>query len=652
MVAAIALDPLSGNRARKHKMRIRNLVLLLVMMMLALSCRSSFDTDDLLAARIVSSDGSAPTLVSPTDRQLIVNNDSVAPVTLSWSSKASAGKYSVEIFTDSTLQTPYPCENCSLTQTQITLSLPSERSYWWRVKATAPTVTAYSSTGSFSILTNTLHVFCPAGESCNKAYQLGSLNQPFQSIKAAADFAAVNNEQDKSGRVIKTIKVATRGSAASYNEYFNVPNGVSVLGGYTSDFTEASRNVTSNRTAITTELYSYPITAAAITSATTIEGFISTGTSVGVSAGLYLMASNANLVIKNNTFVGGNASGRSYGALILSSNGTQISNNTFAGGNTTAGTYTYGAFLIQSSPVMTNNTFTGGNSTGDSFGIYVDVNSTPTVTNNTITGGTGTGASTYSHGVLLEASGGTYTNNTITGGVVQGASGFSFGVRSYSGSSGTFQLNIITTLDTTTNGARTRGVYAGGAQTFTNNVIKGGSTTNASSIGVYANSNSGSTFSNNTIASGIPTTGTAYGLNTESGTPATITISNNIIFTLGGGGNRYAGFEDDNTSDTAVLSNNLFFNAPTGFYKDESGAGVTTVCAANFGSGCATAISGGTVSGNISGGSTATIFVAGYSATNLTTWQILSGGPADINSPGSGWTSGDIGANAAAAGRQ
>jgi hypothetical protein len=36
----------------------------------------------------------------------------------------------------------------------------------------------------------------------------------------------------------------------------------------------------------------------------------------------------------------------------------------------------------------------------------------------------------------------------------------------------------------------------------------------------------------------------------------------------------------------------------------------------------------------------------------MTTWQIKASGPADINSPGSGWTTGDIGANAAACGKQ
>lgn len=631
------------------------------------ACNSGMSTAELLSAKLVTTDGSAPSFVSPADRALIVNSGTVAPVTLSWSSRASAGKYIVEIYTDSALQTAYPCDNCTTTQTQVSLTLPAEKSYWWRVKSIAPTVSAYSATASFSVLTDTLYVNCAGTESCNKDYQLGSLNQPFQSVKAAADFAAINNQQDKSGKIIKTIKVATRGSGASYNEYFNVPNGVSVLGAYTADFSETNRNVTSNKTSITTELYSYPITAAAITSATTIEGFISTGTSVGVSAGLYLMASNSNLIIKNNTFIGGNASGRSYGALILSSNGTQISNNTFTGGNTTAGTYTYGAFLIQSSPVLTNNTFTGGNATGDTFGIYVDVSSAPSATNNTITGGTGLGTSTYSSGVLIEVGGGTYTNNTITGGVVQGSSGFSFGVRSYSGTSGTFQLNIITTLDTTTGGARTRGIYAAGAQAFTNNVIKAGNSTTASSIGVYANASSGAVFTNNTIASGTTTTGVPYGLDVEtSNSAASLQFSNNIIFSMGSAATRYAGYEDGrvnpSSTDPSGISTNIFFDVtgtPTAYYHDTTGPGypgttsdIVTVCAANFGSGCGTAISGGTVSGNISGGSTATIFAAGYSVSNLTTWVIKTSGPADINNPGGGWSSGDIGANAAACGRQ
>jgi hypothetical protein len=612
-------------------------------------------TSEMLAAGMVTSDSSAPILVSPADRALIMNSGGVSPVTLSWSTKSTAGRFTVEIFTDSALQNPYPCESCTLNGTQLTIMLPAEKSYWWRVRAVLPAASGYSSVASFSVLTDTLYVYCAAGETCNNEYQLGSLNQPFQSIKAAADFASTNNLQDKSGKVVKTIKVASRGSGESYNEYFSIPNGVSVLGAYTADFADANRNVSTNQTAITTELYSYPITAAAITSATTLEGFAATGTSVGVSAGLYLMASNANLVIKNNTFKGGNASGRSYGALILSSTGTQISDCVFTGGDTTAGTYSYGAFLIQSSPVISNSTLTGGSTTGDTFGLYVDVSSAPTVSNSIITGGTGTSTSTYSHGVLIEAGGGSYTNNTITGGVVQGSSGISFGVRSYAGTSGTFQLNLIQTLNTTTNGARTRGIYALGAQTFTNNVIKAGNTTNASSIGAYVGAASGAVFTGNTIASGIPTTGTAYGFNIASGTPANLQLYRNIIFTLGGSGARYPGFEDDNNSDTSVLSTNLFFDAigtPTAFYRDESGTSITTVCAANFGSGCGTAISGGTVSANISGGSTATIFAAGYSASNLTTWQIKASGPADIDLPGGGWSSGDIGANAAACGKQ
>jgi hypothetical protein len=204
-------------------------------------------------------------------------------------------------------------------------------------------------------------------------------------------------------------------------------NGVSILGGYSSDFD--TRNIELNTTMITDmrtsgEINYYTVYCSAINGDTKIEGFTITGTEVSGNAKSYCIYNTAsNPLISKNKLLGRGTNDFSFGINNESSNPV-ISDNLISGGcgirnaysnpkiscneiygsgideNLDCGNLSYGINNLYSSPAIYNNIINGGNGgklKWFSHAIFNDTNSSPDIMNNTINGGTG---KSYAYGIL------------------------------------------------------------------------------------------------------------------------------------------------------------------------------------------------------------------------------------------------------------
>lgn len=296
------------------------------------------------------------------------------------------------------------------------------------------------------------------------------------------------------------------------------------------------------------------------------------------------------------------------------------------------------------------------------YGIYLT--GAPTISNNTISGGSGSVASQYTYGIFVSNANPTIMNNSIHGGTIT-STGSAYGIYC-TAASPTISYNLITGGNVASTFAH--GIYNNSSSnpTITQNVIYAGS--GGGSYGIYNIGTSSPAITSNTINGGTAGAASAVAIYNSTSTPS---VSNNILFTAAGTF-RFSYLENDTASNPTALSSNLFFSATTALYQDcTAGAAscTTTVylldqncgnSALDFGTGAACS-AGGTVNptggvgagsnNRASNGTTATIFSASYSLTNLKTWTILGAGPADLDASG-GWSTGDIGADASKAGPQ
>ena len=209
----------------------------------------------------------------------------------------------------------------------------------------------------------------------------GTITKPFRTIQKGIDHSELNN--------CNTVKV----SEGIYQEHIIMANGVSLLGGYSSDFTSRDTNLINYRTKIDGTGDGRCIIVGSITDETKIEGLIiSNGYLTGdrdYGAGIYCTNSSSNLIIKNNEIKNNTSSGRySYGGGIYlwhSSPGiynNKINNNyAYSGG---------GIYLTSSFSEIYDNTI--NNNTGK--GIYM-YNSTSKIYKNKIYNNAGGGLESY-----------------------------------------------------------------------------------------------------------------------------------------------------------------------------------------------------------------------------------------------------------------
>jgi parallel beta-helix repeat protein len=189
-----------------------------------------------------------------------------------------------------------------------------------------------------------------------------------------------------------TIYVA----AGTYNEDITLKDGVDVLG--------AGADVTTIHGSHTGPV----VTATAITSTTTLDGFKIENGAAGYGGGMY--NSGASPVVSNCVFDGNTTSGNGGGMYCYSYSSPTITSCTFTNNTATA----WGGGIdceVYSSPTITNCVI-AGNTAGRGGGIFSYITPSPVITNNTIVGNT---ASDRGGGIYVNGSTAmpTITNNII-----------------------------------------------------------------------------------------------------------------------------------------------------------------------------------------------------------------------------------------------
>ncbi len=171
----------------------------------------------------------------------------------------------------------------------------------------------------------------------------GTTNSPFKTITKGINFAALNN--------CNAVKVAE----GTYYESIAMANGVSILGGYSSDFN--TRDWTMHKTKIDGSGSSRCILAENINSQTKIEGltiqngYISEYDNWG--PGIYSTNCSSNLIINDNE-IKSNYSAYGGGGIALKSSSVQIYNNKIINNNSASGA---GIYLSSSAADIHHNEF-------------------------------------------------------------------------------------------------------------------------------------------------------------------------------------------------------------------------------------------------------------------------------------------------------
>jgi hypothetical protein len=343
----------------------------------------------------------------------------------------------------------------------------------------------------------------------------GTKKAPMKTIQAAIKYFSDNG-------LTGDIHVAEGTYEVNYHagDAIRIKEGVSLFGGYSSDFT--SRDVVAYETIIIdkstvsgadwTDPNRTVDVPAGVTSATVIDGFTIQGSEGDYPSAIY--CKNSSPTISNNKIIGGNADVESIGIFSLEADPIIIDNREINGGNVVGVASPWAAMAIYSytgaDPVIENNYIFGG--TGPrTAGIVSQSGTTPIINANTIHGGDGT---IQGDGIQDNGSSAKVWNNVISGG---------------------------------SNGANSSGIacfYAGTAQIYNNTISGGGGTT-------------------------------AHGIRLDDGGSSTPTpyIRNNIIFTSGGGFCIWESHTDTGFPQ-AIERNALWDNGGTTtlYYRDAGGA--------------------------------------------------------------------------------
>lgn len=609
------------------------------------SCQSKATTQELLAGNFVSSGQSAIDLLVPTENQQVATSNPK----FSWSSRG-VGLYTLQVSTDVTfsnivLDKDVPTNYYTLVNSDLKglTSLPTN-TYYWRVKIAKIQNNLQSTAGSFFLIALPASGSGSAGilyvDAISSATtQTGSKSAPYKKIQTAIESAdaARNGNRD----ITFDIYVAGGGSR-TYTESITLRAGISVYGGYDLT-TDWSRNIAAAATIITspsaTGIFCNSEISTTYTDTTVFDGFTLNVTANTAVFGADLEACSPK--ISNNTITAESTGNDVYGIYANTSGFAKIVSNTIIAKNT-AGTpaiNVIGSWARSGAALyMENNTVTatlaGGGSSAYGSHFSNSTNSIITKSNYTINGGAG------NYGISATAASLTVSSTAIRNAPSSSARGMNFS----NSSSVTLTSNLIWTPTP----AGGHGIFLDSSSaTCTNNVIRV-SASSGNAEGIHLNSSSSGTYTNNTIGVSASTTASAFTMNISN----TAVITNNIFFT-DAGTTRYGTLEGA-TDDPSNYSNNLIFDT-TSLYRDEGSVNLNTI-----GTLCTTLLGNGTTtcSGNITtAGSLAAAFTTGYTApasltlpSQLKTWTILAGGPADISGGANGWSAGDIGADAANAG--
>jgi hypothetical protein len=401
-------------------MHMARLVLPVAMLIFCNLCAGNkATTDELLDAKDILSDKTAPTIISPASGGggRALNQQ----VTLLWATKIPARYYEVEISSDSAFQSPISGSPFRVTAptTELVVTLPNPVRYYWRLRTNYNAAGTYS-TSYFDAMDSSVYVYCSGSSAtCDDTGQAGNKSHPFRTISGALAYARTSTVGD--------ILVARRESNAVYNDTLIVIPGVNLKGGYTSSFDPALRNVSyGNQTIVSyngTVLF-----ALNVTKTTLIQGFnlVASGTTSNIA--LITGSSNSLTLQENRLETTVSQPGPSY-ALLIQNSGTSyatgplITGNVFLSGNvTTASSVTAAVRLENSSLTMRANYIKSGtivqgitNFPSLAAGLLV-VSADPLVTNNVIIASTITtaGADSWSIGAYLyPANGGNFSNNTL-----------------------------------------------------------------------------------------------------------------------------------------------------------------------------------------------------------------------------------------------
>jgi len=629
---------------------ILNLVICCAVASILESCQNVTSTPEFLDGNFLTAGEGPIDLLSPVKNQLVTSS----ATKFSWTSKGVAA-YVIEIsadesFTQIIVSKSIKTNTYSLNSSDlINGAVLSTGSYFWRVKVGHLQNNLQSSVESFFLIAIPASGVGDAGaiyvdSASTASFQIGSKLAPYKKIQSAIE--AMDTARNGARDIRFDIRVAG-GGTRSYNESLTLRAGISVYGGYDPS-ADWSRNVTANPTpinsAISIGVFCGSEVSTAYTNTTRIDGFTINVNVTTPAFGFDLESCSP--TISNNTIVVESTTNDAFGIYANGASTSQISSNNVTARNTTSNSVSvFGVWARNSAVVhLSTNTITAqGTQTSVSvYGIHLSNSTGSTVSRNTIQPSNSIG---LLYGVSSLSSTVSISNNSIrcTG------SG-SVSPRGVTGSTAS-TLTVVDNLIFCTGTDGTRGVYLDASiGTVTGNVIRvsatGGS---AVGYGIWLNSASSGTFSSNTISVRGTTTANAIRMNINN---TAVVITRNILFT-DSATNRF-GVSEGATDDPSNFSENLIFDTVSLYYDEGSTAlnNIATLCATLLSNGTSTC------SGNLTtAGSLGAVFNAGYvlpasiaSPSDLKTWAILPGGTADISGGSNGWSTGDIGADAANAG--
>lgn len=398
---------------------LRGISPVLGILALILRCNQYATTQEILDLRNLLTDRTPPSIISPpaggggraTNQQ----------ITLQWASKASAGAYIVDVASDGTFASAITGSpfRVAAPATSLAVTLPATGRYYWKVRANYNTTSEFSS-GVFDSIATTVYVYCPGSfTTCDDTNQGGSIASPFRTVNGALAYARGNT-------AITEIQVATRESGASYNETVVAISGVSLKGGYTSAFTEATRNIGTNQTKVSfagTVLY-----AINLTQTTNIQGFNFIATGSASSIVLVSSCTNAFTLQNNRIETTVSQPGPSYGVLVQNSgttpsNGPLFTNNVMLSGNITTASSTTAALRLENSSLLIKGNYIRSGTAPQGIANFLslavgvlNVSSSPTLINNVIIANTITAAGGFAWSIgYYHNPGGstTVSNNTL-----------------------------------------------------------------------------------------------------------------------------------------------------------------------------------------------------------------------------------------------
>lgn len=307
-------------------------------------------------------DASTPDLIAPVEVVLV----RPTAVKLSWARRAGANRYRVQLsqhedFSSVIVDVEVGETTMALPNADLDLpALTEPVTYYWRVRSNV-TGAAFDSVyphARFDLLTDAIHVHCPAGEPCGDVDAVGSRTRPFSTIQTGIGAASVHD--------ISTVKVAARGGDEAYREQILLADGVTLAGGYDAGF--AAQDPAANVTIIEND--ATVVVSAATTASAALDGFTVRGTGVVAQVSYGIAVSNvASFVLRRCKVFAPTADERSVGLNVTDSGdgtlggGVLIEANEIHGGD--AGAYSAGqsnGVRIQgSSATFRDNIITAGN---------------------------------------------------------------------------------------------------------------------------------------------------------------------------------------------------------------------------------------------------------------------------------------------------